>query len=376
MLMDSDTTGMTDEQILLMRTASRFSDEQREPGSRQGADNRAKQAWRQLASLGLIGIAAREDTGGLGGSCVDEAIVAVAIGRGIVPIAYSSISVMAVHLLSGLPIGATAVPKILSGDRLVTVADEEPGAWFGSPLSTVLAGQDGAYRLTGNKGLVLGLEQASATLVTARDQATNETVIVWVDLQDTGLRSTPVQMIDGRTAFQLQLDVLVESRNVVVRGYEAVARLEAARDRAAIVCAAEAVGAMRGALALTREHLRTRRQFEKPLAAFQALRHRFASMAIDVECAESAVFAAAYADADPTRRGYMSAIAKAKCASAGLSVGEAAIQLHGGLGMTDDYAIGRYYKRLLVLNALNGSRDEHLDRLAEHRGAPSSSNVG
>lgn len=290
------------------------------------------------------------------------------MGRSIVPIAYSSIAVMAVHLLSGSPIGTAIIPRIVSGDHLVVVADDEPGAPYGSERSTLLVGNAGAYRLSGTKSVVLGFDQAGAILVTARDQATNETVILWADVANAGLRATPIRLIDGRTAHELQFDMPVDDNHIIARGQAAAATLEAARDRAAVTSAAEAVGAMRGALALTREHLRTRRQFDKPLAAFQALRHRFASMAIDVECAESAVFAAAHAD--PARRSYMSAVAKAKCASAGLSVGESAIQLHGGLGMTDDYAIGHYYKRLLVLNALNGSRDEHLDRLAEHRSQP------
>lgn len=369
MLMDSDVTGMTNEQLLLMRTAARYSDEHREAGKHRPIGDRVERAWGQLASLGLIGIAARLDFGGLDGSCMDEVIVAVAIGRGVVPIAYSSIAVMAVHLVNSLPQGATILPEILSGDRLMAVADEEPGAFLQSPPSTLLVEQDGAYGLRGRKCMVMDFDRAAGVLVTARDQATDEIVIVRVDAQSKGLRSTPVQVIDGRTAHNLQLDIQVDRDDILLCGREAAACLDAARDRAVITCAAESIGVMRGALALTREHLRARQQFGKPLATLQALRHRFADMAIEVECAESAVFAAARSDADPAARGHMASIAKAKCASAGLSICEAAIQLHGGLGMTNDYRIGQYYKRILVLNALHGSRDEHLDLLAKRRDA-------
>lgn len=365
MPVDSETTGLTDEQVLLMRTASRFADEQRAPGGGRRSEGHVMRAWGQLALLGLIGIAAPEDIGGLGGSCVDEAIVAAAIGRGMVPIAYSPIATTAVHLLSSAPLGQDIVRQILSGKRLVTVADDEPGMPLGSPPSTALVRRNGAYRLIGNKELVLGLDQAGSILVTARAAATNETVIVWLNLQDRQLRPTPLQMLDGRTAYRLEIDIDIEGTDILMRGNQADVCLEAARDRAAVINAAEMVGAMQGVLALTREHLRTRRQFGKPLSALQALRHRFADMVIETECSESAMFAAADACADPARRRHMAAVAKAKCSRAGVSVGEAAIQLHGALGVADESEIGHYYKRLIVLNALHGSRDDQLDRLAE-----------
>lgn len=239
MLMDSDVTGMTNEQLLLMRTAARYSDEHREAGKHRPIGDRVERAWGQLASLGLIGIAARLDFGGLDGSSMDEVIVAVAIGRGVVPIAYSSIAVMAVHLVNSLPQGATILPEILSGDRLMAVADEEPGAFLQSPPSTLLVEQDGAYGLRGRKCMVMDFDRAAGVLVTARDQATDEIVIVRVDAQSKGLRSTPVQVIDGRTAHDLQLDIQVDRDDILLCGREAAACLDAARDRAVITCAAD-----------------------------------------------------------------------------------------------------------------------------------------
>ncbi len=359
MLVNEDTTGLTDDQVMLVETAAKFCDDH---ATRAGKDGAPEQFWNGLAALGLLGIAIGEDRGGTGGSLVDEAIVAAAIGRAMAPLAYPSSVVMVGHLLEG---GAEPemLPQFLAGEIRIAMADQEPDTPGRSIEQTVVSEDKQGLRLTGVKDFVFDLDHSSALLVTARVEGCDETAVVRLAKQADGLSMTPVPMLDGRMAHRLEFDIRIDRADIVLRGAEADRRLAEARDRGAIASATEAIGAISGIMALTRDHLRTRRQFGRPLSEFQVLRHRFADMAIDAECAVSVVFAAARAAHDPERRGYMAGIAKSQAIGAAHAIAEAAIQLHGGLGMTDEFAVGRYYKRIMVLNATNDTRDDCLDRL-------------
>lgn len=361
MLANEDMTGLTDDQVMLAETAAKFCDDQ---AKRVGKNGATEQVWNGLSALGLLGIAIGEDRGGTGGSLVDEAIVAAAIGRAMAPLAYPSSVVMVGHLLEGAAASAM-LPQFLAGEIHIAMADQEPDAPGRAIDQTVVSEDEQGLRLTGGKDFVFDLDLASALLVTSRVAGSDETAVVRLAKESQGLSMTPVRMLDGRMAHRLEFDIRIDHADIVLRGAEAGRRLAEARDRGAIASAAESIGAISGILALTRDHLRARRQFGRPLSEFQVLRHRVADMAIAAECAVSVVLAAARAAQDPERRSYMAAVAKSQAIGAAHAIAEAAIQLHGGLGMTDEFAVGRYYKRIVVLNATNDSRDDCLDRLVE-----------
>lgn len=356
---------MSEEQALLEESVARFVRDhcgiERQVAWRAGHGLDA--VWREITELGWIGVSAPEEAGGAGGSGIEETAILAGIGRGLLTIAYIPCAVMAVEILGAAPAGADLLREVVVGERRLTVADDEPGRAYGQAPSTEVSEGGTGLVLRGRKSLVLGLDEADGILVSARDGATGEGVIVLIDAHDAGIRRRDVVLMDERRASDLDIEVEVPAENVLLRGDEADAALARASDRAAVAAAAEAVGAMRGAVELTREHLATRRQFGTALASFQALRHRFADMVLDLELTECLVTAAAASLDDPDQRSIMASAAKARAAKAGRLVGEAAVQLHGGIGLTAEYAVGQYYKRLMVLAALFGGGDDHRDRV-------------
>lgn len=356
---------MSEEQALLAESVARFVRDNCTPERQVAwrAGHGLDAVWREIAELGWIGASAPEAVGGAGGSGVEEAAIMAGIGRGLLTIAYIPCAVMAVEILGSAPAGADLLRQVVAGARRLTVADDEPGRACGQPPSAEVSEGGTSLLLRACKSLVLGLDEADEILVSARDGATGESLIVRVDAHDPGIRRRDVVLMDERRASDLDIRAEIPAGTVLLRGREADAALARASDRAAIAAAAEAVGAMRGAVELTREHLATRRQFGASLASFQALRHRFADMVLDLQLTENLVTAAAASLDDPDQRSTMASAAKARAAKAGRLVGEAAIQLHGGIGLTAEYAVGQYYKRLMVLAALFGGSDDHRDRV-------------
>lgn len=365
--MPIDTIGLSDEQILLAESVTRFVRENVtiERQRRWWAGLGAKDVWREITDRGWLGVRIAETLGGLNGSCLDEVIIAAGVGRALLPIAYTPISIIAVALLRNSDLANEALSAVAAGNLRLTVAHAEVGmALDGGPQTTTIFSHSGEHRITGEKSLVLGVDEANAMLVTACDSADGSTVVAVVDCSAAGVDRSEVTLLDGRKACNIRLDVIIDPSSIILRGAAAEQSIAIANDTAALASAAEAVGAMRGALDLTRTHLATRRQFGRTLADFQVLQHAFANMVAEMEMAESAVMAATAVNNDPVAFRKLASVAKSKTASAGQVIGENAVQMHGGIGMTDEYAVGRFYKRLLVLQTLYGSREEHLDRLA------------
>lgn len=368
-------TGASGAASMLEDSVDRFVRErctaERQAGWRAGQGS--TEVWRELAELGWIGLSIPEEAGGVGGGAVEEATVTAGIGRGLLTVAFVPASIMAVALMKACPGAGGLLADLATGRRLFAVASDEPGRRFGAPADAGLTRDGSGYRLTGRKSLVLGLTDATDLLIVARDASTGETAIAHVDPRDDGLGRREFVLLDGSRAFDLDMSIAVDPDAILLRGPVADVALASARDRAAIASAAEAVGAMRGAVEATRAHLATRRQFGQPLASFQTLRHRFADMACELELAESIVWAAAARLEEG--QAVTAPIAKARADKAGRAIGEAAVQLHGGIGVTEEYVVGQYYKRLLVLETRYGSRDQHLERLGAdyhpHAGARS-----
>lgn len=328
-------------------------------------------AWNGMAGLGWLGISLPEEAGGIGGA-IEAAIVAEGLGRSLSPAPFLSSTVLGGYLVAAAGTDeqrARLLPALTEGRLRLAVACAEPGdRLLPDGVETVASRHGAGYRMTGHKDLVPDAPEAGLLVVPAR-LPDGGTGLFLLPPNAPGLAMRAGRLLDGRGFADLVLEGAGAGQDALLGGGAAPAAvLEAAFDRAAAALCADAVGAMREAVRITADYLKTRRQFGTALSTFQALRHRIADMHMEAEHAASLALAAAMAcDAgDPLDRARLVSAAKARAGKAGRFVGEAAIQLHGGIGMTEEHAIGRYHNRLLVADALLGSRAWHLHRLAAH----------
>lgn len=328
--------------------------------------------WRQLADLGLLGLNVPESEGGMGGGSIEALIVMQALGRALVVEPYVQTALVSAPLLaqSGSPAQREELlPQIVAGDLRVVVAALEPSARYDLQRVETRAVPSGdGFVLSGSKAVVVGGESAHQLIVSARtsgavrDEAGISLFLVPTDAP--GVEVRPVPTIDGLCAAEVRLrDVRVSTASLVGTLDAGFELLERAVDRGLAAQCAEAVGAMERLLEMTGEHLRTRKQFGQPIGNFQALQHRAADMAIAIEQARSTALLAAARIDDPDRRERRRAISAAKvmCGQSGRYVGEQAVQLHGGMGMTDALDVGWYFKRLVCLDLTYGDAEHHLE---------------
>lgn len=364
---------LNEEQMLLRDMAARFAADARarqektpeEPGSR----------WSRFAELGLLGLTLGEAHGGLGGGGVETMIVAEEMGRQLLTEPF----VPAVAMVSPL-IGELGsedhhkqiLPRLAAGEVLVVPAFLEPEARYDLAQVATIARTDGdQVRITGRKAVVLNAPQADLLLVSARSAGAKGAMegisLYLVPSQAPGVSLRAITTLDGRPAAEVNLDaVAVAATARLGSAGTALPAMERAVDRGIAALAGEAVGAMAALLDLTAEYLRTRKQFGAPIGKFQALQHKLVDMRVALELARSVAAAAAMAvdlpDVDLRRR-FISA-AKVQVSRSGRFIGQAAIQLHGAMGMTEEYGAGRYLKRLVVIGALYGDFAHHLERFA------------
>ena len=261
----------------------------------------------------------------------------------------------------GIGVARHLAGRLPEGDLLINVADIEPP--FG--VDERQAGRNQRRRLLQHIG-----EDADHLLVTARaegsERAEGGVTLLFVPKDAPGLRRQDYRLIDRRPVSDIWLDdVLVGADAVLSAPGDALPAVMTGLDHAVVALCADSVGAMDAALWMTRDYLRTRHQFGQPLANFQALQHRMADMLIETELARSMVYQGLHAlTCEPDKRAKGASAAKVAVAKAGLFVGQQAIQLHGGMGMTEEYAVGHYYKRLFVNASLFGNIDFHAQRFA------------
>jgi len=321
--------------------------------------------WRRFAAMGWLGVALPGELGGIDGSAEDLALLHEGLGRALVLEPVAAVATLAAQTLRDAdPVRARHwLPALAQGARRLVLAHHEAGA--GARLSEVATrvGRAGTrLRLDGSKALLPGGAQAEAFIVSAREGPADEQVSLFLVAADApGLRRRALRLVDGSSACDLQFDgvMLDESDRVGPAGgaFEALDRAHALAWLAAI---AEAVGAMDRAFTMTRGYLLERRQFGVAIASFQVLRHRLADMAIALEQSRAMLQHALHAlhDGDRARRRRELALAKALVGRNGRFVGAQAIQLHGGIGMTEEYAVGHCFKRLMVLDQWLGDSSD------------------
>lgn len=340
----------------------------------------SRAVWRALAlDLGIVGLAMPPTVGGLGGTPVDQMVIMEELGRALVIEPYLECAVIAASLLesAGGKAADALLGEIAAGEVIAIVAATEPKARFGFGAVRTRAVRDGAgWRLRGQKAVVSAAPLASKFILSARiggDAGELEGISLFlVDSGAPGLSMRPYSTIDGRRAADLTLeDVAVGTDALIGPEGGALPLLEASGDRAIAAISAEAVGLTRYMLAATVDYTKQRRQFGQPLASFQALQHRMVDMFMQVEMATSAMYLATLKlGADPVERALAASSAKVTISDACRFVGQNAIQLHGGMGMTDEMAVTHYFRRATVLEHEYGSVDYHLerfDRLSQRR---------
>lgn len=363
----------SDEQQLLRDSVARFVREAYSFDARKRLIMRGEAFsaahWSMFAELGWLGVPVPESCGGIGGTAVDNAIVLEEFGRGLVLEPWIPTLVLGAGTIASLGTSAqqqTLLPRIVAGELQLALAHAETAARYDlGCISTTATRHDKGWRLDGTKCVVLNAPAADLLLVSAREPVGTISVFL-VERGAAGLGMRSYRNIDGTMAAELTLaGVQVDEDARLGEGADATAALSAVQDRAAVYACAEAVGAMAVLLQKTVEYTKTRRQFGVAIGSFQALQHRMADMFIEVEQARSILLMALLTvDGEGDIPRAVSA-AKSRIGRAARKVGQEAIQLHGGIGVTDDLDVGHYVKRLIVLEALFGNSDWHLKRFAE-----------
>jgi pimeloyl-CoA dehydrogenase small subunit len=371
--------GLSDEQKLLKESvesllSDRYGFEARK-GYAQERDGFSRAMWAQYAELGLLALPFEEKYGGIAGSAVDTMLVMEAFGRALVIEPYVATVVLSGSLLrlGGSDKQRDAyLPKIAGGELTMAFAHSEPQARYTLSDVKTTARKDGdGYVLDGAKTLVLHGDSANAFIVSARvngnQRDTSSLALFIVDANAKGLTCRGYATNDGQRAAELMLsNVRVPAGAALGVTGDAFPLFEKVIDIAIAAQCAEAVGAMSVMHEMTVDYLKTRKQFGVPIGNFQVLQHRAAEMLIALEQARSMTMLAAMTaeDDDAIARRKAISAAKVQICNSGRIVGQQATQLHGGIGMTMEYAVGHYFKRVTAIAATFGDATHHLDILA------------
>lgn len=341
-----------------------FNFERRHALAKAGGATRA--VYGELAELGLAGLVIAEAHGGLGMGAVEVMVVAEELGRGIVNAPFAHAAVMAPALLAGAPqaLRAAWLPGMAAGELLVVPALQERPARYRLEHVATRAGQaGGTWRLTGAKCAVPAADEADAFIVPARigGATTDSAGIGLFVVKRADARVTAYATQDGARAGDLQM-AGAPAELIEAEGFD---RLQAAVDAGIAAHAAEAVGLMDRITTITAEYLNTRKQFGVPLATFQALRHRMADVKMQLELGRSMSYFASLklGEPAPQRRRAISQ-ARVQLGHSMRYVGQQCIQMHGGIGCTDEYIASHIFKRLTMLEMTLGDTLHHLGEVS------------
>lgn len=325
--------------------------------------------WRQMADLGMLGLAIPEEYGGLGLGLVEQALVLEEMGRMAYPGPYFATTVLAATAIAAGGSEAQKaqyLPAIAEGKLKGTVAlMEESVAWGPASVHTRAEQIEGGYRLNGLKRFVPFVHTADFILIPARDAWAEGLSFYLVDKATPGMIATPMTSLD-QTNKMAQLtfaDAVVPAACVLGTPGQGAAVMEAVLQRAAVAASAEMLGAARQCLDMSVAYAKTREQFGQPIGAFQAIKHKLADMLLEVESAHAATYYAAWAqDAHAEDASLAASVAKAYVSDAARKVCGEAIQVHGGIGFTWDYDLHLYFKRAKHLEPLYGDAEYHRER--------------
>ena len=369
---------LSEEQRLLRESAERFVTENFSAERRRRMANDplgySKEIWKQFAELGWLALPISEAHGGLGGGAIEISLLMEAFGRGLVSEPYLSTIVLGADLIERCGSEAqreALLPQIAEGALTLAFAHSERAARFDlAHVQTTARKMPDGWHLDGSKIAVIDGGSAAQLIVSARVAGNNGSsgnlCLFLVPAATPGLVLQDYQRLGGGRGCNLELkDVPLPADALLGDGSDALPAIEAVVDRAMAALGAEAVGIMQTLLDTTLEYTKIRKQFGRPLAANQVIKHRLADMAIQTDEARSmALRAALMADAEPATRSRAASAAKAKIGKCARFVAEQSVQLHGGMGVTEELDIGAYLKRIVAFDTLFGGSSYHYRRHA------------
>ncbi len=370
----------TEEQLLLRDSVQKFISDKYDISERNKItateEGFSRENWQLFAELGWLALPFKEEDGGIGGTPVDTMILMEEFGKGLVVEPYLSTVLLAGKLIEQGGNAAqieSLLAEIIAGESLGAFAFVEPQARFNLANITTRAEKGiNGFVVNGFKGVVLGGPSADFFIVPARtagDQSDTDGISLFVIKADAeGLSRRDYPTIDGLRASELTLeDILVTDSDLIGGEGKGYKLIEQVIDSAIIAVGAEAAGAMEVLYKTTVEYCKTREQFGQPIGKFQVLQHRMVDMFVEHEQTKSLVYMAAMRldeDYGELARKAISGL-KVQVGKGGRFVGQSAIQLHGGMGMTDELNVGHYFKRLTTIDTLFGNVDYHLRKYSQ-----------
>lgn len=321
--------------------------------------------WKQMAELGLTGLAVPEEEGGLGLGATEGCLVMEEVGRNLTPSPFLTTSIVAVEAMKGTEQGKRWFPGIVAGDTVAAIAVDEGRHHRPREIALKATRSGNGFSLSGSKQFVVHGASADVILVAARTAGSpgepEGLTLFAVPRDASGMSIENVTLADSSKAARLTFEATEVDADAVVgevdNGWEPLRRaMRAGRTGAA----AEMVGVAAGASAMTVDYLKARKQFGKLIGEFQVLQHRAAHLFGEIEIARAVTLKAAeLLDRGDERAGLMSHVAKAKAGRVSALAVQESVQMHGGIGMTDEHDIGLYMKREKVLDALFGDANYH-----------------
>ena len=367
---------LTDEQTMLKEAADGFLSENapiahlRKLRDDRDADGVSRDLWRAFGEMGFAGVLVPESFGGMGLGAVEAGVIAESLGRTLTPSPFFGTAVLGARTLASGSEAQQAewLPRMAAGEAVVALALDEGAKHRPDRIATTAERHGNGFRLNGAKAMVLDGHIADALIVAAKTQ--EGTTLFLVDPKTAGVVVERTVMVDAHNAARVTLtDSQVDADAVIgpVGGGDAI--LDGVLTLGRGCAAASLVGAGDHAFQITLEYLRTRKQFGRLIGEFQALQHRAAHLFSELEIARAATLAALQAvDAGREDAPLIASVAKAKAGRVAELAVQEGVQMHGGVGMTDEFDIGLFMKRVRVLNELLGDAGFHQDRMARVQG--------
>ena len=367
---------LSEEQKMIQQSVERFVQENYDLSNRIKISSEdpgySKEYWSSMAELGWLGLAFDEEDGGFGGNQIDTLVLMEQFGKGLVLEPFLANIVLgggAIKRGGSAKLKESIIPSLIDGSLQLTLAYAEEQSRFDlEDIATAAREDDGNFVLNGKKSMVLNAESADKIIVVARtngSQVDKEGISLFlVNADSDGLERENFPTVDGLRASEISLnDVKVSPENLIGEKDKGFEILQAVANDAILALAAEAVGAMEVLYKDTVEYTQQREQFDHPLSDFQVLQHRMVDMFMEYEQCKSLLFRATMETVqDPQLSQRTVHALKHLIGKSGIFVGENAVQLHGGMGVTEELRVGHFFKRLLVIDSQFGNADFHLDK--------------
>ena len=365
-----------EEQSLIQDQVDQFVQKEYDWETRQSLSNSelgfGEDNWKKFAELGWLGISVSEDSGGFGGSAIESMLIMEAFGKGLVVEPFLETVIMAGGLIDDYGSNqqkSSFLEPAIAGEMHLALAYAEPQSRFNLSDVVTEAKADGDnFIINGYKSVVMNGPSADQIIVSARTSGTqldeNGISLFIIDANSSGLDKTNYKTVDGRRASDLTFEnVSVSKENLIGDQDKGFEILDSAIDKAILAISAEAVGAMEVLYKTTVEYTKTREQFGTAIGKFQVLQHRMVDMFMEYEQCKSLLYMATMKHEEKAEdaKKAISGL-KYQVGKAGKFIGQQAVQLHGGMGVTDELNVGHYFKRLTTVGTIFGNTDYHLKK--------------